>query len=72
MADTVADMTRDEFKELLDDAIEQKLIELFGDPDEGEQIRQSLRERLLRQKEDVASGERGRPLEEVVSELGLN
>jgi hypothetical protein len=71
MSITIAQMTKAEFKELLEDIIEQKLIELLGDPDEGLPIRKSVRERLLRQKQAVAMGERGEPFEEVVRRLGL-
>ncbi|MEW6237106.1 MAG: hypothetical protein AB1656_17115 [Candidatus Omnitrophota bacterium] len=35
------------------------MIELLGDPDEGLPIRKSVRDRLLRQKQAVAAGERG-------------
>jgi len=72
MADTVAQMTKEELREMLDAIIEQKLLELLGDPDEGRQIRESLLKRLVRQKEQVAKGERGRPLQEVARELGLD
>ena len=71
MSDTVADMTKEEFKEMLDALIEQKLIELFGDPEAGLAIQPALRQRLLRQREAVIAGERGQPLEDVARELGL-
>lgn len=71
MSITIAQMTKAEFKELLEDIIEQKLIELLGDPDEGLPIRKSVRERLLSQKQAVAMGERGEPFEDVVRRLGL-
>jgi len=58
-------MTKDQFREMLGETIEQKLIELLGDPDEGLAIRQSVRTRLQRQKREVANGERGEPLEAV-------
>jgi hypothetical protein len=64
-------MTKDQFREMLGETIEQKLIELLGDPDEGLALRQSVRKRLQRQKRKVAKGERGEPLEEVVQRLGL-
>jgi hypothetical protein len=64
-------MTKDQFREMLGDTIEQKLIELLGDPDDGLDIRSSVRARLLRQKRKVARGERGEPLEDVVQRLGL-
>ncbi|RLC57094.1 MAG: hypothetical protein DRI80_15415 [Chloroflexota bacterium] len=71
MSTTIARMTKAEFKEMLEDVIEQKLIELLGDPDEGLMIRKSVRERLLRQKQAVAMGERGESFEEVVQRLSL-
>jgi len=75
MADTIAQMTKGEFKEmletLLNPLIEQKLLEILGDPDEGLEIRESVRKRLLQQKQAVAAGERGKPFEDVVKQLGL-
>jgi len=69
--DTVAQMTKEELREMIETIIEEKLLELLGDPDEGLPIRKSVRERLLYQKEAVASGERGEPFEEVIRRLGL-
>ena len=69
--DTVAQMTKEELREMIETIIEEKLLELLGDPDEGLPIRKTLRERLLRQKEAVAEGERGEPFEEVIRRLGL-
>ena len=66
MATKVSEMTTTELKEMIEMIIEQKLIELLGDPDEGLSLRKSVRERLLRQKRAVAEGERSVPLEEVV------
>jgi len=68
---TVGQMTKDELREMIETIIEQKLLELLGDPDEGLSIREAIRERLLRQKEAVASGERGEPFEDVIQRLGL-
>ena len=71
MAKTVARMTREELQEMIETSIEQKLLEILGDPDEGLPIRKSVRDRLLRQKKAVAAGERGQPFEKVVQRLGL-
>ena len=68
---TVAQLTKDELRELIETIIEQKLLELVGDPDESLPIRETIRDRLLRQKEAVADGERGEPFEEVVRRLSL-
>jgi len=66
MSITVAQMTREEFKEMIEATVEQKLLELLGDPDEGLVLRKTIRERLLRQKQAVAEGERGQPFGEAV------
>lgn len=71
MTITVAQMTKGELREMIEASIEEKLLELLGDPDEGLPIRQSVRERMLRQRQDVAAGERGEALEEVIRRLGL-
>jgi hypothetical protein len=64
-------MTKDELVEVIETVVEQKLLELLGDPDEGLPIRKSVRDRLLRQKHAVAAGERGEPFADVVRRLGL-
>ncbi len=51
--------------------VEEKLIELLGDPDHGLEIKKSLRNRLLRQKKGIALGQRGEKLEEVVKQLKI-
>ena len=71
MADTVAQMTKEELREMIEAAVEQKFLELFGDPDEGLDITESLHDRLLRQKQAVATGERGEPLDDVMRAIGL-
>ena len=68
---TVAEMNKDELREMIEALIEQKLLEILGDPDEGLEIRKPVRERLLRQKEAVAAGDRGQPFEEVVQQTGM-
>jgi hypothetical protein len=67
----VAQMTKEEFMEMMGTLIEQKLLELLGDPDEGLEIRKSVRDRLLRQRAAVEAGERGESLDDVVRQLGL-
>ena len=71
MATTVAEMTTGELSAMIEAIIEQKLIELLGDPEEGLPIRKAVRERLLRQRRAVAAGERGEALEDVVRRLRL-
>ncbi|MBI2320902.1 MAG: hypothetical protein HYU88_02085 [Chloroflexi bacterium] len=64
-------MTKEELRALIHAAVEEKLFEMLGDPDEELEIWKAVRERLARQKRAVAAGERGRPLEDVVRELKL-
>ena len=71
MATTVGDMTTGELKAMIEAAIEEKLLELLGDPDEGLPVRKALRERLVRQKQAVAAGERGEALDDVAQRLGV-
>ena len=71
MSTTVARMTKDELQEVIGTVVEQKLIELFGDPDQGLPVKESLVKRLRRQKAAVARGERGERFEDVARRLGL-
>ncbi len=74
--DTIAQMTQEEFREMLEtvveSTVERKLLEILGDPDEGLEIRSKVQERLLRQRQDVLTGQQGRRLEDVVRDLGLD
>jgi hypothetical protein len=69
---TVAQMSKDELTDLIATTVEQKLLELLGDPDEGMELRQSVRERLIRQKKAISAGERGDAFDDVVQRFGLN
>ncbi len=71
MAGTVAQMSKEELNDLIEMTVEQKLLELLGDPDEGLEIRKSVLERLVRQQKAVSAGERGEPFEDVAQRLGL-
>ncbi len=71
MTTKVAQMTAEELKELVGSVIEQKLVELLGDPDEGLVIKKTLQARLLRQKKAVVEGDRGELFEDVASQLEL-
>ncbi len=71
MPATNAHMTKKEFANMLSAVVEQKLIELFGDPDDGLVMKQSLRRRLVRQTSAVAKGKRGEDFSAVRKRLGL-
>ena len=68
----VADMTPAELEKMIESSVERKLIELFRDPDEGLELRPEIAEGLLRQEREYAAGKRGKPLAQVVKELGLD
>jgi hypothetical protein len=72
MATTVGQMSVKELREMIEAAVEQKLLEIIGDPDEGMEIRESVRDRLLRQRESIIAGDVGKPFEEVAQKLGLD
>lgn len=70
MSTSVAQMTKKELAQMLSTVVEQKLIELLGDPDEGLVLKAALRKRLVRQKKAVVRGERGIDFSEVRNRLG--
>ncbi|TKB69537.1 MAG: hypothetical protein E8D47_00425 [Nitrospira sp.] len=72
MAATVARMTKHELKEIIESTVEQKLLELLGDPDQDLVLKKAVKGRLLRQRKAVASGQRGESLSVIVKRLGLS
>jgi len=74
-ADTIARMTQSEFKEMIETVVEatveRTLLEMLGDPDEGLEIRADVRDRLLRQRQDVAAGQYDQRFDDVVRQTGL-
>lgn len=71
MITTVAQMTTAEFRDLLEEVIEQKLLELLEDSDQGWTLQTQVRNQLFQQRQTTAAGERGQPLDSVVQQLGL-
>jgi len=61
-------MTQEQLREMIGETVEEKLIELLGDPDTGLAIKKSLRARLLRQRRKVVQGDRGDSLDAVARE----
>lgn len=47
-------------------AVERRLEEILGDPDEGLDLREELRRRLHEQQQRVAKGERGRSMSDLL------
>ena len=71
MEQMVSQMTKEELQQVIETSVENKLLELFGDPDEGLSLREDIRKRLLKSKAAVERGERGRSLDDVAKRLGL-
>ena len=71
MSITVAELSVDEFKLVIETTVEQKLLEMLGDPDEGLELREEIKERLQRTMAAEKRGSRGVPAQEAAARLGL-
>ncbi len=71
MSEITLQMSKSELRSLLEEVVEEKLQDFLGDPDVGLELRPEVVQRLLQQKAKVDAGERGIPMTEVVSRLGL-
>jgi hypothetical protein len=71
MSVKVAELTVDELTQVVQAAVEQKLIEILGDPDEGLELREEIKARLRRSLEAEQSGVQGTPAQEVAAQLDL-
>jgi hypothetical protein len=67
----VKDLTVEELKELIEESVERKLLELLYDPDEGLELREEVKGRLRRGLARERKGLRGTTIEEVTKRLGL-
>lgn len=67
----VKDLSSEELKALVQEAVEEALLELLGDPDRGLELKEEVKERLRRSLERAQRGERGIPAEEVARKVGL-
>ena len=65
----VADLTIDEFKDLIQEVVAETLLELFDDPDEGLVLREEVKERLRR---SLTSTNQTRSAQDVAARLGLD
>jgi len=69
MSTTVAELTVDELKHIIQEAMEQKLAEMLGDPDEGLELRPEIEQRLRRSLAHVAAGGKTLSLEEITAHV---
>lgn len=68
---TVADLTVDQFKDLIREVVTQTLTEVLGDPDEGLELRDDIKVKIQQSLAAVKAGEKIIPAEEVAAKLGL-
>ena len=68
----VKELTVEQFKGLIQEAIEEKLEELIGDPDIGLELREDIKERLRSSLAARQGGEKGIPVDEVARQAGLD
>lgn len=64
----VSQMTKEELVQIIELAIERKLLELFDDTAE---LKTEVKDRLIYQKELVDKGERGHTFDDIVQQLDL-
>lgn len=67
----VADLSVQEFKEIIREVVIQTLLEMLGDPDEGLELRDDFAEELRHSLAEVKSGGKTTPVEEIAARLGL-
>jgi vacuolar-type H+-ATPase subunit E/Vma4 len=65
----VKDLGVDEFKALIHEAVEEKLEEMLGDPDQGLELKEKLKVRL---KHSLSAKAQAIPVEKVAEDLGLD
>jgi signal recognition particle GTPase len=68
----VKELTVEQFKDLVQEAIEEKLEEIIGDPDLGLELKEEVKERLRSSLAARQRGEKGIPMDEVARRAGLN
>ena len=66
----VKDLSSEELAALIQEAVVEALLELLGDPDQGLELREDLRERLKHSLKRVRQGERGLAAQEVAKRIG--
>ena len=70
-ATKVADLTIDEFRELVQEVVIQTLSEMMSDPDEGLELRDDFVQELKQSLADIEAGGKTVPAQKVAEKLGL-
>ncbi|GAH81406.1 unnamed protein product [marine sediment metagenome] len=69
MSTEVAELTVDELKYIIQEAMEQKLSEMLGNPDEGLELRPQIEQRLSSSLDYVTAGGKTLSLEEITARV---
>ena len=67
----IRDLTTEQLKTLIQEAVEEKLREMLSDPDEGLELRDEVKQRLLDSLAAVERGEKGVPIAQAAEEVGV-
>ena len=67
----VKELSVEQLKALIQEAVEEKLQEILGDPDQGLEVKGEVKERLKRSLAAVEHGAEGIPIGQVAKEIGL-
>jgi len=68
----VKELTVEQLRTLIQEAIEEKLEEVIGDPDHGLELREEIKEKLRRSLAAMQGGEKGIPVDQVARQAGLD
>ncbi len=68
----IKDMSAEELKALIQQTVEQTMLELLGDPDEGLDLRDEVKARLRASLDRQKEGERGISAEAVAKKFGMD
>jgi hypothetical protein len=72
MPGTIGDLSVDDLRRMIGEAVEEKLQELLADPDQELLLREDVVARLREQQSGTAAGERGTDFQAVLSQLDLS
>ena len=68
----VKELTVEQLRILIQEAIEEKLEQVIGDPDHGLKLREEIKEKLRRSLAAMQGGEKGIPIDQVTRQAGLD
>lgn len=72
MSATTLDITAEELMALVKNIVDERIIEIIGDPEDDLELRDELKVRLLNQRKEADNGDYGIPLNEVLKRLELD